>query len=353
MTFGQITENYARKDDGNGLFYLAAGPADGPLLIFVHGWPELAISWTTQLATFGRLGFRAIAPDMPGYGRSTIYNNVEAYALETIVGEMRFLLDALGAEKAVWIGHDMGTPVVWSIASHHPELCHAVAALNVPYRSVEVGLEHLLSTIDRDVYPADIYPVGMWDYRYYYLENFAEATAAFDAAPENVVKAIFVPGNPAEAGKPQFIAKVRKAGGWFGGAGRAPDGPLDTSILSVEEFHQFASALRKNGFFGPDSYYMNHTANDAYAQAAVNDFRLDMPVLFIHGALDYTPECINSRIADDMRRLCSNLTSVSIQAGHWVAQERPAELASAIAHWLATSAKIWPPLTSTPWRPLD
>src|ERR687887_286816 len=107
-------------------FYLACGPADGTPLIFLHGWPELAISWRHQLGCFGDLGFRAIAPDMRGYGRSTVHPNCSDYALEQVVGDMLELLDSLGRQAAVWVGHDWGSPVAWSLASHVPERCLGV-----------------------------------------------------------------------------------------------------------------------------------------------------------------------------------------------------------------------------------
>ena len=70
---------------------------------------------------------------MRGYGRSSVYRRHEDYALEHSVADMLELLDALGREKAVWVGHDWGSPVVWSLASHHPERCCGVANLCVPY----------------------------------------------------------------------------------------------------------------------------------------------------------------------------------------------------------------------------
>src|SRR5438132_12094938 len=102
-------------------FYLAAGPKDGPLIIFVHGWPELSISWRHQLPALAALGFRAIAPDMRGYGRSTVYTRHEDYAIEHAVSDMLGLLQSLGRGQALWVGHDWGSPVVWALASHHPE----------------------------------------------------------------------------------------------------------------------------------------------------------------------------------------------------------------------------------------
>ena len=73
-------------------FYLADGPADGTPVIFVHGWPELSISWRGQLPVFGGLGFRAVAPDMRGYGRSSVYDAHGDYRLEEITADMIELL---------------------------------------------------------------------------------------------------------------------------------------------------------------------------------------------------------------------------------------------------------------------
>ena len=140
MISTDVTEHVATTGDHQ-TFYLAAGPEDGPLIIFVHGWPELSISWRHQLPCFAAMGFRAIAPDMRGYGRSTVYSRHEDYALESIVADMIGLQDALGAGKTVWVGHDWGSPVVWSIASHHPERGHGVANLSVDYYTLERWLD--------------------------------------------------------------------------------------------------------------------------------------------------------------------------------------------------------------------
>ena len=90
-----ITEHMA-KGDTHSSFYLACGAEDAPLIIFLHGWPELSISWRHQLPCFASLGFRAIAPDMRGYGRSSVYPKHEDYALANAVQDMLELLDSLG-----------------------------------------------------------------------------------------------------------------------------------------------------------------------------------------------------------------------------------------------------------------
>ena len=95
-----VTEHMARTER-HATFYLSCGAKDAPLIIFVHGWPELSTSWRHQLPCMASLGFRAIAPDMRGYGRSSLYPRHEDYALEHIVRDMVELLASLGAEKAV------------------------------------------------------------------------------------------------------------------------------------------------------------------------------------------------------------------------------------------------------------
>ena len=93
-----VTEHIA-KSARYTTFYLACGGAHRPVIIFVHGWPELSISWRYQLPCFASLGFRAIAPDMRGYGHSSVYHNHADYALEPIVQDMLELLDTLGQEE--------------------------------------------------------------------------------------------------------------------------------------------------------------------------------------------------------------------------------------------------------------
>ncbi|HKN31272.1 MAG TPA: alpha/beta hydrolase [Roseiarcus sp.] len=120
---------YLAKSARHTTIFLSCGSAEATPIIFLHGWPELSISWRHQLPAFAALGFRVVAPDMRGYGRSSVYPRHEDYAMEWIVADMLELLGALGAKKAIWVGHDWGAPVVWSIARHHPETCHAVANL--------------------------------------------------------------------------------------------------------------------------------------------------------------------------------------------------------------------------------
>ena len=323
--------------------YLACGPESGPLLIFVHGWPELSHSWRHQLPVFGALGFRAVAPDMRGYGRSSAYTEFAAYAQSEVVADMLELLAALGRERAVWIGHDWGSPTVWLLASLHPARCAGVANLCVPFWTLERGFDTLLPHIDRGIYPQDEFPVGQWDYQLFYRESFARATQVFGADPYRTVKLLFRKGNPADAGQPALTSAVRKNGGWFGPLDAAPDLPRDADVVTEEDLQVYAEALGRNGFFGPDAYYMNDAANVAFSAPAAR--YLALPVLFLGARYDYVCETATSTLAHAMRLRCSNLTEHVFDSGHWLAQERPREVNAALARWLATKVTDYWPLT--------
>jgi pimeloyl-ACP methyl ester carboxylesterase len=337
----QVTEHVARTQRHT-TFYLACGPWDGTPIVFVHGWPELSISWRHQLACFGRLGFRAIAPDMRGYGRSSTYAKHADYALEQSVTDMVELLDQLGQPKAIWVGHDWGSPVVWSLASHHADRCFGVANLCVPYLAGGFAPEKLIPLVDRTIYPEAEFPAGQWDYQLFYQEQFEAARRVHEANVRNTVKALFRKGSPEGKHKPGRLSSVRRDGGWFGGRDAAPDLPLDTDVVGEAELDAYVAALERTGFAGPDAWYMNAERNVAFAATAHNGGRIELPVLFLHGEFDYTCETVDSRLADPMRQDCPNLTEVKVDSGHWMAQEKPLEVNAALCRWLATRfPELW------------
>ncbi len=196
--------------------------------------------------------------------------------------------------------------------------------------------------IDRTLYPEDTFPAGQWEYQEFYQENFANACAAFEANTRNTVKALFRKGSAAARGQPARTAMVRRDGGWFGGAGQAPDVPVDADVLTEADLSAYTAALERNGFFGPDSWYMNHDPNTAYCEMAKNNGRLTMPVLFLHGAYDLVCDTTGSRLADPMREYCADLTEVTVGSGHWMAQECQVAVNAALAKWLAVKLPdVW------------
>ena len=314
--------------------YLEAGPADGPLMIFIHGWPELGIVWRRQFDHFAGLGWRCVAPDMRGYGGSSVPADAAAYSVREITADMVELHDALGGAPAMWVGHDWGSPIVWSLAAHYPERCAGVVNLCVPYFAKGFGLGEAAALIDRTIYPADVHPAGQWDYFLWYLENAAQAAADFEADIPATIALLYRSGHPGLLGQPALTAGVRARGGWFGPLRRAPEMPRDPAILSEADYATLVASFERNGFSGPDSWYLNGRANDVYAAEARDEGRLKLPVLFLHAAWDTVCDTVHGRLAEPMRTTCDDLSEATFDAGHWLAQERAEEVNAAIAGWL-------------------
>jgi soluble epoxide hydrolase/lipid-phosphate phosphatase len=333
--------------DGGKLRYIEAGPEDGPLIILVHGWIAVAEVWKPQILAFSALGFRVVAFDTRGYGGSIATKNVADYALERHVADMLSLLSHLGRKQAIWIGHDWGCGLVWALVAHHPEVCAAVACMTVPYRTIEFGLDKLVSLVNRDIYPVDQYPLGQWEYQAFHVEQPERSEATLDQDPESTIKFLYFKGrhNPDTYGKPSPLAGLKKAGGWFGAADSAPQIDIKDTLLVDDQdiFEKLRDTIKINGTFGPNAYYRNHETNTAYAQKSANGGFLNMPVLFIGGKYDHVCDTSLSHLSEPMREYCPDLTEVTIDSGHWVAFEKPRETNAAIVKWLVTKLPAyWP-----------
>jgi hypothetical protein len=127
----------------------------------------------------------------------------------------------------------------------------------VPYIPEGFAAESIIPLSDRRVYPENRFPAAQWDYQLFYRENFAAARAGFESNVRASVRALFRAGDPAGKGKPARTAFVRANGGWFGAQPTAPNLPRDAAVLGEEDENRYVAALERNGFFGPDSWYMN------------------------------------------------------------------------------------------------
>src|SRR5206468_3739955 len=118
--------------------------------------------------------------------------------------------------------------------------------------------------------------------------------------------------------------------------------PRDAAILTEADMHAYAAALKNNGFFGPDAWYMNHGANAAYAAEAVNSAYLEMPVLLLEARYDYTCDCVGSRLSEPSAKYCRDLTIRRVSSGHWMAQECPQDVNAQLVQWLvARASSVW------------
>ena len=349
-----LNERSVPYDEGRKqITYVSGGPTNGPLLVFLHGWPSIGKVWRLQLTTFVSLGFYVVAPDMPGYGKSTSNKKFSDYAQQALVPSMVAMLADTGREDAVWIAHDWGCGVLWALASTHPHLCRGIVSLCVPYRVLELGLDELLKFVNREVYPENKYPYGQWSYQVFYEQNFETATSWLDSNTSGALRLLYGKGGPSALGKPAITANVVKDGGWFGGPSVSPEPPPKSQVpygtstldaLESGDVQELEEAMEKTGFFGANAYYMNHKANREWIlKNSVNDGVLEMPVLFIEAKYDTSCDTVNSRLMDPMKRLCKDLTKTSIDAGHWVQIEKPQETNAAIARWLVeTLPDYWP-----------
>jgi pimeloyl-ACP methyl ester carboxylesterase len=316
--------------------YLGVGPVDGRLMIFLHGWPQIGLMWRSQLEAFASEGWRCIAPDMRGYGGSSVPTGSGAYTLNEIVDDMVELHDHLGAQPAVWIGHDWGSPVAGALAAHHPARSRGVVLISVPYFPESFALPALVPLIDRQLYPADQYPDGQWDYYRFYLTHFEQTVSDMEADITATLASLFRRGNPASAGKVSPSALLTQNGGRYGFAHRAPATAPDPTLWPPEDFDALVEAFRVTGFRPANAWYLNGSANIAYAHAAPDGGQLRQPVLFLNSDWDAICDITRGHLGEPMRSSCKDLSVTNMPAGHWLPLESKSELVEAIRSWLRT-----------------
>ena len=316
--------------------YWEAGPIGGPLMIFLHGWPQIGLVWRAQIEAFASEGWHCVAPDLRGYGGASAPTIPGAYALKELVDDMVELHDQLGARPAIWVGHDWGSPVAGALAAHHAARSRGVVLMSVPYFPQGFALPSLLPLVDRQLYPADRYPNGQWDYFRFYQTHFEQTVRDFDADIAATLASIFRPGNPAAVGQVSPSASVTRNGGRYGAAHRAPPAAPDVALWPPADFDALVQAFQAHGFRPANAYYLNDAANIAYAHVAPDGGVLRQPVLFIYGDWDPFCDITRSRLGEPMACACPDLTVTNLPAGHWLPLERKAETTQAIRAWLGT-----------------
>ncbi|MEH2178132.1 alpha/beta fold hydrolase [Nostoc sp.] len=314
--------------------YIECGPADGPLMIFLHGWPSIGLMWRAQMDAFAADGWHCVAPDLRGYGGSSTPATNDAYTIKEVVADMAELHDHLGGKPAIWVGHDWGSVVAGELTGHEPKRSRGVVLTSLAYFPDANALPTLVPLVDRTIYPADQYPDGQWDYYRFYTTHFEAAIADLDADRAATLASIFQPGSPAAVGKVSPNAVVTRNGGRFGAAHRAPPTRPDPALWPPTDFDVLVQAFKAHGFRPPCAWYLNDDANIAYARKAPNGGRLSQPVLFVNGDFDQICSITGNHQGDPMRAACADLTVTSLPAGHWLPLERKAEHIQAIRTWL-------------------
>jgi pimeloyl-ACP methyl ester carboxylesterase len=298
------TEVVHRQIDVGGVELHVAECGEGPVVLCCHGFPELWYSWRHQLPALAAAGYRAVAPDQRGYGRSGRPEAVEDYDIVHLGGDMVGLLDALGEERAVVVGHDWGAMVAWHLAQSVPERLYGVAALSVPFWPR---------------YPRP--PTEMWKEmfkdQFFYMLHFQApgvADAQLDADPGASLR---------------FVLR-RVSPDVFDGTGEVPTVP---KWMSEEEFAVYETEFARTGFTGGLNWYRNFDRNWELTERTATR-KVEIPTVFLAGARD---PVLGFVPPEPMREWVPGLReSVFVPgAGHWIQQERPAETNEVLLRFLA------------------
>jgi pimeloyl-ACP methyl ester carboxylesterase len=323
-----MTEVTHRTIETNGIRMHVAEAGAGPLVVLCHGFPECWYSWRHQLSALAAAGFRAVAPDMRGYGQTDQPHEIDQYTIFHLIGDMIGLLDALGAEQAVIAGHDWGAPVAWYAALMRPDRFRGVIGLSVPF-------------LPRGpVRPTTVMPQtedAVFYQLYFQTPGVAEAELEQDVR-RSIRSMLYANSGDMPLRLPQeLVGMVPRSGGIA--ALTASDFVFPTTLpawLSDADIDVFAAEFARSGFRGGLNYYRNIDRNwellAPFAGAAVG-----IPALYVAGDRDLV------LAFRGMEQLVANLvqfvpplrrTIMLPGCGHWTQQERAAEVNAAMIEFL-------------------
>jgi len=305
-----MSEVTHRTVAANGIDVHIAEQGRGPLVLLLHGFPELWYSWRHQLPALAAAGFHAVAPDLRGYGRSDAPQPVEAYSMRNMTADAAGILDALGVETAVVAGHDWGAPIAWHCALMYPERFSAVVALSVPYtpRASSPPLQALKRVF------AD---------RFFYILYFQEPGRAESELEADVRKSMRTILYDWSGDAPEGAAVARKPED----ARLFDDAPEPERLppwLSEADLDYYVSEFQRTGFRGGLNRYRNMD-RDWEDLPHLAGAVVQQPALFVVGERD---PVLGFMRTDAMKTHVPNLrkTVVVPGCGHWTQQERPAEV---------------------------
>ena len=278
------------------------GPADGPVLVLLHGFPELGFSWRHQIEPLAQAGYRVIVPDMRGFGDSDVPDEAERYAVDVLAADVLGLLDHAGVQRGTVIGHDWGADVAWKTAWLHPERVLAVAGLSVPFapRAPAPPLGLMRKHLGEDFYM-------VWFQR----PGIAEAALARDVRRTLATSRVWDAAWAADTG----------------------DQPRTPPFMTDDELDVYVRTFARTGFHGGLSYYRNLDRNWERT-AHVAERKITSPALFLTGERDpvrrFMPAAVMDGWVTDLR-----VHAVIEGAGHWVQQQAPREVNELLLAWLA------------------
>jgi pimeloyl-ACP methyl ester carboxylesterase len=319
-----------RMIETNGIRLNIAEQGEGPPVLLCHGFPESWYSWRHQIDALAAAGFRAIAPDMRGYGKSDAPEAVDQYTIFHLVGDLVGLLDALDIPSAVIVGHDWGATIAWQAARLRPDRFHAVACLSVPYRPR--GPARPTSVMPRTA-EAQFYQL--------YFQEPGIAEAEFERDPRATVLNMLYGGSgegaaaraaavaSGDARAAAGIGMVPIGSGMLRGAGALATLP---AWLGEADIDFYAGEFSRSGFRGPLYYYRNVDRNWEL-MAAFTGALVTVPALYVAGDRDMVVSFPGTdQLLANFKNFVPALRDIKMLAGcgHWTQQERPDEVNAAI-----------------------
>ncbi|MFN8051836.1 MAG: alpha/beta hydrolase [Acidimicrobiales bacterium] len=287
-------------------------------VVFCHGFPELAYSWRYQLPAVAGAGFRAVAPDQRGYGDSSRPEPVEAYGMDELTGDLVRLLDDLGEERAVFVGHDWGGFLTWAMGVLHPDRCAGIVGVCTPYTPFP-GSDFLKMLVDGDIERQYM----LW------FQEPGVAEAVLDPRARLLFEKMMVGGtDPAELMSRMFVDGKLNMNPFKDLEGLEPIG---APIADEATIDHYASVFERTGFRGGINWYRNVDAN-AERHPEIGRTVLDMPTLMICAEWD---PALPPALAAGMPSVCTDLEMHTVpRAGHWLQQECPDEVNAILVDWL-------------------
>ena len=302
------------QTDGLKQQILEAG--SGPLVLLIHGFPELGISWRAQVQALADAGFHAVAPDMRGYGGTDKLADTADYSILHLVGDMVDLVRALGEKQCIVVGHDWGEPVAWHCALMRPDLFRAVFGLSVPFqpRRPKGPPTGAMAVISKRLGRGDLY-----------INRFQadDAHDIFDAAPATALRKMFFAYDGATPDGQQSTGFIPE-GQSFNSA--VPDDVTLPPWMSEAHFREYVEAFAAGGFKGPVDWYRNLDRNWALT-AHLQDALIRVPAAFVVGERDPVRNYSGQHEAGLKDWVPDLRMQVEVPgAGHWIQQERVDEV---------------------------
>tara|TARA_A100001518_G_C1203495_1_gene46648 strand:- start:21 stop:1061 length:1041 start_codon:yes stop_codon:yes gene_type:complete len=312
---------------------------EGPLVILVHGFPESWYSWRHQLSALAEAGYRAVAIDLRGYGRSSKFLDSEYYLIKSVVEDIVGVVRALGASSAVVVGHDWGAMIAWTAAWLHPEIFRGVVGLAIPFSGR--GLIALPGSPFGERSPEDIHKeLAGPDQQFYqdYFGSLAPAIREFEEDSGGWMRDVlwaFSGESMKGAGLsglldlPQVdIIRASALSIPFGARMRDKmHAPADLPVwLGTDDLDFYTQEFERSGMIGPFSYYRG--IQKSWEQLESHDgTQLLPPAMFIGGECDVTTGWGLEAI-DRVGEFVPNYVGSHILSGcgHWIQQERPEEV---------------------------